>query len=95
MVRFVTINKFCELTGYTRRAVEGKRQDGVWTEGCVIVKAPDGHILIDMEEFNKWAASGRESLKFPAAPMKSPSPIKVSAAASGLKRNPPLPIFER
>ncbi|CAE6835335.1 excisionase [Paraburkholderia domus] len=72
MVRFVTINKFCDMTGYTRRAVEGKRQTGAWTEGGVIVKAPDGHILIDIEEFERWALSGQEPQKAPGRPMKSP-----------------------
>jgi hypothetical protein len=61
VIRFVTINKFCELTGYTRRAVEGKRQSGVWPEGGVIVKALDGHILVDIEAFNRWAESGAMS----------------------------------
>jgi hypothetical protein len=93
MVRFVTINKFCELTGYTRRAVEGKRQDGVWTEGCVLVKAPDGHILIDVEEFERWAASGHGKQTVSTPAMKSPA-LPNLEQPTRRKRNPLRPKFD-
>lgn len=94
MVRFVTINKFCELTGYTRRAVEGKRQTGAWTEGGVIVKAPDGHILIDIEEFERWAASGRETSHVPGPSMRAPQPPNFDPPPTRQKRSPKLPKLE-
>jgi len=59
--RFVTVPKFCELTGYTAAAVSGKRSSGVWLEGVVWRKAPDGHILIDLVEFDRWVI-GAQSL---------------------------------
>lgn len=54
--RFVRINKFAELTGYTDRAIQTKIQRGVWVEGKEYVHAPDNNILIDMEGYNRWAA---------------------------------------
>ena len=93
MVRFVTINKFCELTGYTRRAVEGKRQTGVWREGGVIVKAPDGHILIDIEEFERWAAAGHEKQTVSTPAMKSPT-LPDLEPPPRRKRNPLRPKFD-
>jgi len=53
-VKFVTIKKFCELTGYTDSAVRGKISAGVWLLDREWVKAPDGHIMIDMEAYDKW-----------------------------------------
>ena len=55
--RYVTIEKFAEHTGYTADAVRKKRERGVWLEGQVVRKAPDGRILIDLEEFERWVES--------------------------------------
>ena len=57
MNRFVLIAKFTELTGYTQKAAETKISRGIWLQGREYVQAPDGRILMDMEGFNKWAAS--------------------------------------
>lgn len=51
----VTINKFAELTGYTEKAVRHKIDLGVWVEGRVWRKAPDNRILINIEEYDRWA----------------------------------------
>lgn len=52
--RYIRIPKFVEETGYTARAVETKIQRGVWLEGKLYRRAPDGSILMDMEGFEKW-----------------------------------------
>ncbi|QTD90788.1 excisionase [Burkholderia anthina] len=88
--RYVTVFKFCEMTGYTEEAVKSKRRDGVWLEGQLWIKAPDGRILMDIEGYEKWVETARESGQSAAARSKSPSPIKASAAgnASGLSPRP-------
>ena len=53
-VQHVTVNKFCELTGYSPAAVDKKRRDGVWLEGEVWVKAKDGRVLISLEGYEAW-----------------------------------------
>ena len=53
--KYVKIGKFEELTGYTEKAVRRKIQEGVFVQGREFLKAPDGHILIDMEGYEKWA----------------------------------------
>jgi hypothetical protein len=53
-VRYVRINRFAELTGYTEKAVYEKIRVGVWIEGVHYRKAPDGHILIDLEAIERW-----------------------------------------
>jgi hypothetical protein len=52
--RYVRIPVFCIITGYTDRAVEGKIVTGAWAEGREYKRAPDGHILIDLEGYYKW-----------------------------------------
>lgn len=58
MPRYVTIKKFCELTGYTPTAVYKKKSDGTWCEGKVWRRAPDGRILVDLAGFELWVESG-------------------------------------
>jgi hypothetical protein len=55
MTIWVTIKKAADITGYTEKAIERKRATGVWLEGDVWIKAPDGHILISPEGIYKWA----------------------------------------
>jgi hypothetical protein len=53
-VRYLRVAKFCELTGWTDRAVRRKIQEGVWLEGREYRRAPEGSILIDMQGYNQW-----------------------------------------
>jgi hypothetical protein len=52
--RYVRIPKFVEETGYTKRAVQTKIHRGVWLEGRHYRRAPDGSILMNMEEYERW-----------------------------------------
>lgn len=51
---YVTIELFHAITGYTVKAVERKIETGVWTEGGVWLKAPDGRRLISVEGYKRW-----------------------------------------
>ena len=53
-LRYVTVKKFSELTGYTEKAINAKTERGIWLEGVHYRKAPDGRKLIDLEEFDRW-----------------------------------------
>lgn len=52
--RYVRIPVFCAMTGYSKDAVGGKIQTGAWIEGKQYRRAPDGHILIDLEGYERW-----------------------------------------
>ena len=89
---YVTIRKFCELTGYTEEAVNTKIKRGVWLENRVWRKAPDGHRLISMEGFWQWVDTGTvnkkedgetESEKRQATRTKSPLPLDRQATSPG------------
>ncbi|WP_426287476.1 hypothetical protein [Luteibacter sp. E-22] len=55
MTRYVTISKFSADSGYTEDAIRTKIKNGVWLEGHVWMKAPDGRILIIIEGYERWA----------------------------------------
>lgn len=57
MIKYVTIEKFAELTGYTDKAVRDKMYKGVFVRGKHYQKAPDGRVLINLEEYQKWVES--------------------------------------
>lgn len=42
MLRFKTIAQFSLESGYSKEAIRGKIRDGIWVEGRVWKKAPDG-----------------------------------------------------
>ena len=46
------------VTGYSVNAITRMIDERVWVEGAEWVKAPDGHCLIDLEGYEKWAAAG-------------------------------------
>jgi hypothetical protein len=58
ILKWVTIKKFSEHSGYTASAVYSKIQRGDWLEGEVFIYAPDGRVLISTEGFEKWVTQG-------------------------------------
>lgn len=52
--RYVLIPLFSSLTGYTPKAIRRKIEDGVWVEGGQFRRAPDGHILMDLQGYYEW-----------------------------------------
>lgn len=57
MNKWVLIKKFAEATGYTDEAIRQKIKKGKWAYKKHFRKGPDGHILINVEEVNKWLES--------------------------------------
>ncbi len=60
MLDWITIKRFCELTGYSDDAVRAKKSQGVWREGIVWTEAPDGRVLISQSGYDAWV-EGQES----------------------------------
>lgn len=48
-----------KLTGYTVKAMEQKIDSGVWLEGEVWMRSPDGRRHIIMEGYHRWVEAGR------------------------------------
>lgn len=57
--RYVTIAYAAGLTGFSEKAIRRKIEDGAWLERREWRRAPDGHILIDMQGYEKWAERGQ------------------------------------
>ena len=53
-MRFVLIDKFCEMSGYCEVAVHLKIGYGEWRQGHEYHISPDGRIHIDLDGFEKW-----------------------------------------
>jgi hypothetical protein len=56
--RYVRIRKFALMSGYTEQAVRSKIKDGKWIDGREYRRAPDGSLLVDLVEFQKWVERG-------------------------------------
>ncbi|MEN8170991.1 MAG: excisionase [Pseudomonadota bacterium] len=55
-MEWVTINKCAELTGYSAKAIQIKKERGIWKEGIHWTKAPDGRIFINIHSIQNWVA---------------------------------------
>ena len=64
-INWVTIQKFCDLSGYTVDAVQSKIKRGDWLEGVNWRKGPDGRRLISLEAYDKWAEQKLQVSPFP------------------------------
>ena len=76
-MRYVLICKAAEQSVYSAKAIEMKISEGVWCENVHDRRAPDGHIVIDLEAVERWMLGehtgsrpprGRHRLRESAAP---------------------------
>ena len=51
---WVTEALMAEITGYTIEAIRSKRKNGVWLEGKLWKKAPDGRVLYSPSGYEQW-----------------------------------------
>lgn len=65
--RYIRLPLFEKITGYTQKAVRRKIEDGVWLEGREYKRAPDGHIIIDMQGYYEWVEKAVASKSVTAA----------------------------
>lgn len=57
-MRYIRVNKFAEMTGFTPNAIYCKIREGAWTDGFQYRKGPDGHVYVDLEGFERWVCQG-------------------------------------
>ncbi|WP_374005837.1 excisionase [Delftia lacustris] len=62
--QWVLINRFAALTGYSENAVRHKIKGGVWLEGRIWRRAPDGRICVNIQEFERWVESPTKPRSF-------------------------------
>jgi hypothetical protein len=74
-LRYLTISKFSEESGFSEHAIRTKISRGVWLEGEVWRWA-GGRQLIDVEGYEKWVETGGELQRFRRAVSKSRLPTE-------------------
>jgi len=53
-LQWVLVPVFCQVTGYTEKAVRRKIESGIWRQGKHFLKAPDGRITMNIQEYYRW-----------------------------------------
>lgn len=59
-MKYVTIKKFSELSGYSPDAIRSKIKRGDWLKDKVWKKAPDERILINIEGYEHWVETSKK-----------------------------------
>ena len=54
MVKYVTVNKLSEMTGYTKDAIRAKIKKGQWIRGKHWFKSPDGRVQLKPTAIEQW-----------------------------------------
>ncbi len=60
-LNWVTVKRYCELSGETEKAVEGKRSTGHWIKGVHWVLSPDNRVRINLEKVEEWVVNGNQA----------------------------------
>lgn len=53
-MKYMTVAKFAVESGYSEEPIRAKIKNGVWLEGMVWKRAPDGRVLISTEGYERW-----------------------------------------
>ena len=64
-IKFVTIVKASEVTGYSEKAIYAKMDKGLWLRDVHWKKAPDGRRLVNLRAVEQWA-DGVNTMEFVA-----------------------------
>ena len=61
---WVLVKRLAEITGYSENAIRHKVKSGVWVEGRIWRRAPDGRIFLNLAEFERWVESRPQPTAF-------------------------------
>ena len=53
-MKWVTVKKLAELSGYSEKAIHIKKERGIWLEGIHWKKSPDGRLQFNIEAIELW-----------------------------------------
>lgn len=59
-MKWITLKRFCEISGYSPKAIYNKKDRGIWTKNIHWRKAPDKKIFINPEAIDSWIINGGE-----------------------------------
>ena len=52
--KWVTLKRYCEMSGDSQRAIYVRRAKGLWADGVQTKKVPGVGVMVNMEEVTKW-----------------------------------------
>ena len=55
--KYITLQRLAQLTGYSSHAIYGKVKTGIWLQGQHWRKAPDGRLMFNLKEIERWIES--------------------------------------
>lgn len=58
-MKWVTLKKYCEISGDTVDAVKQRRKKGEWAEGKHSKLGPNGRIWVNLEQVDRWIENYR------------------------------------
>lgn len=53
-MKWVKLEKYCELSGDTKQAVYFRRKTFIWQEGVQLRKDPQNRLWVNLEEVENW-----------------------------------------
>ncbi len=60
-LKWVKVNKYCQLSGDTLEAVRAKRRKQIWKDGVHYAKGQDGCFYINVMAVEQWVESNLNS----------------------------------
>ena len=57
---WVTLTKYCELTGETDESVRTRRKRRIWKDGKQSRIGPNGNIWVNVKEAQQWVENGTD-----------------------------------
>lgn len=91
-MRYLTIRKFSNESGYTEAAIRSKIADGTWLKDYVWRKAPDGRVLIDVDGYEAWVEIGAPP-KADRVNWYRPATTPATPLSKTSKRGSPKPLI--
>ncbi len=58
-MKYATTNKLSEMTGYSKKAITRKRENGIWIRNVHWIKSPDGRLQFIIPAIELWIQGGQ------------------------------------
>lgn len=56
-IKWLKLNRFCELTGETEDAIQSRRTAGEWLDS-IHVQTRNNRLYVSIEAYNRWVENG-------------------------------------
>lgn len=60
-MKWVRLNKYCEISGESRHSVHWKRKAGIYIDGVHTKLGDDNRVWVNLEAIEKWVEQGSKA----------------------------------